>query len=72
MSDLKSETTGKFEDLLVALMTPIPDFLAKELHHAVSGIGTKEETLVEIICTANNYEMKCIKAAYEKCKVFNY
>ncbi|CAH1403621.1 unnamed protein product [Nezara viridula] len=66
VSDLKSEVSGKLEDLLVALMTPIPDLLAKELNHAISGLGTKEETIVEILCTANNYEMKCIKAAYEK------
>lgn len=47
-------------------MTPINEFLAKEVHHAISGIGTNEETLVEILCTASNSEIHCIKTAYEK------
>lgn len=67
ISDLKSELSGKFEDLIVALMTPTYDFLAKEIHHAVKGIGTNEETIIEIMCTASNAEINYIKMAYHKC-----
>uniref|UniRef100_A0A1B6DTL8 Annexin n=1 Tax=Clastoptera arizonana TaxID=38151 RepID=A0A1B6DTL8_9HEMI len=66
ISNLKSELSGKFEDLIVALMIPTPVFLAKEVHHALSGIGTNEETLVEIICTASNAEIHAIKTAYQQ------
>lgn len=66
---MKSELSGKFEDLVVALMTPTYDFLAKEIHNAIDGIGTNEETLIEIICTASNAEINNIKMAYHKCRL---
>ncbi|XP_050429883.1 annexin B9-like isoform X1 [Adelges cooleyi] len=66
ISDLKSELGDKLEDLVVALMTPTYDYLAKELHNAMDGVGTNEETVVEIICTASNSEILNIKSAYHR------
>ncbi|XP_065209150.1 annexin B9-like isoform X2 [Planococcus citri] len=66
ISDLKSELSGKFEDLTLALMTPLPEYLAKEVQHAIEGIGTNEETLVEILCTASNAQIYAIKDAYQR------
>ena len=64
ISDLKSELSGRFEDTILALMTPTTHYLAKELHDAVSGIGTNEGVLIEIMCTATNQQMRDINAAY--------
>ncbi|XP_063231391.1 annexin B10 [Bacillus rossius redtenbacheri] len=66
MEDLESELSGKFEDLIMALMLPPADYLAKELNRAMDGLGTDEHTLVEILCTKNNKEIQEIVDAYER------
>ncbi|XP_055298593.1 annexin B11 isoform X2 [Sitodiplosis mosellana] len=66
IEDIRSETSGNFENLLVALLTPIVDFYVKELHDAMAGIGTDEDVLIEMLCTMSNYEIHTIKHAYER------
>lgn len=65
IADLKSELGGKFEDCIVALMLPADRFLCKQLHKAMGGIGTNEETLVEVLCTKSNAEIKRLVREYE-------
>lgn len=65
IKDLKSELSGKFEDLVVAMMTPLPQYYAKELHEAMAGIGTEEGVLTSVLCTMSNHEIRVIRNAYE-------
>lgn len=68
--ELKSELRGNFEDVILALMTDPIEFQAKELHHAISGLGTDEGTIVEILGIHNNDAVLNIANAYEGCKLY--
>lgn len=63
---LKSELGGHFEDAVLALFKPTVDFDAWALHDAMSGAGTTESTLIEIMCSRTNDEIKAIKEAYKR------
>lgn len=71
IEDIRSETSGNFENLLVALLTPIVDFYVKELHDAMAGIGTDEDVLIEVLCSMSNFEIHTIKNAYERRKIIS-
>uniref|UniRef100_U5EWZ9 Annexin n=1 Tax=Corethrella appendiculata TaxID=1370023 RepID=U5EWZ9_9DIPT len=66
IEDIKSETSGNFEALLVARLTPIVDFYVKELHDAIAGIGTDEDVLIEVLCSLSNYEIQVICDCYQR------
>lgn len=50
-------------------MTPYYVFQAKQVHKAVSGLGTDEDTLIEILGVHCNEEIQAICAAYESRKL---
>lgn len=51
--------------MIIAMMTPRIKFYAKQLHDAITGIGTNEDTIIEILCSSTNQEIEEIKTAYE-------
>ncbi|XP_026468259.1 annexin B11-like isoform X2 [Ctenocephalides felis] len=46
-------------------MTPLPVYIAKQLEKAMKGLGTDEETLIEVFCTMTNLELQTVRNAYE-------
>ncbi|OCT99839.1 hypothetical protein XELAEV_18005622mg [Xenopus laevis] len=66
VDDLKSEISGKFENLIVALMTPSALYDAYELRHAMKGAGTTENVLTEILASRTTDEVRHIKQVYQQ------
>ncbi|CAI9719456.1 annexin A6-like isoform X1 [Octopus vulgaris] len=65
IKELKSELSGCFCDTILGLcMTPV-EFDATNLNKAMKGLGTNEKTLIEIICTRTNQQLKEIKEVYK-------
>uniref|UniRef100_A0A9L0J4H4 Annexin n=1 Tax=Equus asinus TaxID=9793 RepID=A0A9L0J4H4_EQUAS len=63
---LKSELSGKFERLIVALMYLPYRYEAKELHDAMKGLGTKEGVIIEILASRTKNQLREIMKAYEE------
>ncbi|BFZ16481.1 hypothetical protein BsWGS_19520 [Bradybaena similaris] len=65
VEDIKSELSGDFESVCVAMLTSPRQLDAQQLHDAICGAGTDETTIIEILCTKTNEEIEQIKAAYK-------
>ncbi|KAJ3614102.1 hypothetical protein NHX12_017678 [Muraenolepis orangiensis] len=66
IDDLKGELGGKFETLIVALMTAPLAYDVMLLRNAIKGAGTDEKVLVEILASRSSKQIKDIVEAYRK------
>ncbi|KAI1717325.1 annexin domain-containing protein [Ditylenchus destructor] len=66
ISELKSELSGDFEDLIMALMETPARYDAQQLRKAMAGIGTKESVLIEIMTTRTNAQVQELKYTYKQ------
>ena len=64
IKQLKSELSGKLEDVVIGLFQSPAEFDATCLYKAMKGLGTDEDTLIEIIGTRVNWQIQQIKAAF--------
>ncbi|CAH8545940.1 unnamed protein product [Dicrocoelium dendriticum] len=64
ISELKSELTGHFEDVVVAMCCTLDELDARELREAMKGAGTDEDTLIEILASRSNEQIQKIKETY--------
>jgi len=66
LADLKSELHGKFEDAMIALFTDPIEYDADELRKAMKGLGTNEDTLIEIISSRPPAILRQIKEKFNE------
>ncbi|XP_076142319.1 annexin A11a isoform X1 [Alosa pseudoharengus] len=65
IKDLKSELSGNFERLVLAMLKTPAQFDASELHEAIKGAGTDEACLIEILSSRSNAEIREINQVYK-------
>lgn len=52
----------------MALCLPPDEYLCQQLNNAMEGAGTNENTLIEIVCSKTNKEIKSLVETYERRK----
>merc|ERR1719193_1428321 len=66
IKDIESELRGNFEQAVVGRFLSPPELDATYLRKAMKGIGTDEDTLIDILCTRTNEEISELKETYQK------
>eukprot|EP01119_Soliformovum_irregulare_P020951 TRINITY_DN685_c0_g3_i1.p1 TRINITY_DN685_c0_g3~~TRINITY_DN685_c0_g3_i1.p1 ORF type:complete len:345 (-),score=100.55 TRINITY_DN685_c0_g3_i1:57-1091(-) len=61
---IKSETSGDYQDALLALATPPAEYAASRMHGAMKGLGTNDLVLIYHVCT--QFPMQPIREAYQR------
>lgn len=64
--DLDKELSGNFRKTVLAMYKTPVDYDASELYLAMKGIGTNEDTLIEIIGTRSNSQLTAIKKRFKE------
>jgi len=63
--DLEDDTSGHFRDALIGVVTPPAEYKAHYLHQAMSGAGTNEDALIDVLTQVSNKELQDIRYYYE-------
>ncbi|KAM3870445.1 annexin A2-like [Diretmus argenteus] len=63
---LKSALSGSLETVILGLMKSTAQYDASEIRGSIKGLGTDEETLIEILCSRSNPELVEIKRVYKE------
>ena len=66
IKDFKSELSGNFEKAVLALFVPPIEFDVDQLYTAMKGLGTNEDTLIEIISSRDEDHLNQIKLKYKE------
>lgn len=66
-SVFKDKLLGAFQDMMVLMTYPTPDYLALELHRCfTSGLGSDNDCVTEMLISRTNLEINQTNVAYER------
>ncbi|XP_056595439.1 annexin A2a [Triplophysa dalaica] len=63
---LKAALSGPLETVILGLMKSTSQYDATEIKASIKGLGTDEESLIEILCSRSNAELLEIKKVYKE------
>uniref|UniRef100_A0A667YU12 Annexin n=1 Tax=Myripristis murdjan TaxID=586833 RepID=A0A667YU12_9TELE len=63
---LKSALSGSLETVILGLMKSPAQYDASEIRGSIKGLGTDEETLIEMLCSRSNAELVEIRRVYKE------
>lgn len=66
ISALKGALSGSLETVILGLMRSTAQYDASEIRGSIKGLGTDEETLIELLCSRSNDELVEIKKVYKE------
>uniref|UniRef100_A0A8C6SUJ5 Annexin n=1 Tax=Neogobius melanostomus TaxID=47308 RepID=A0A8C6SUJ5_9GOBI len=66
VSALKGALSGSLETVILGLMKSPSQYDASEIRGSIKGLGTDEETLIEMLCSRSNSELVEIKKVYKE------
>uniref|UniRef100_A0A8C1KP22 Annexin n=1 Tax=Cyprinus carpio TaxID=7962 RepID=A0A8C1KP22_CYPCA len=66
VSALKGALSGSLEHLILGLMKSTAQYDASELKSSMKGLGTDEESLIEMVCSRSKEELMEIKKVYRE------
>lgn len=66
ISALKGALSGSLETVILGLMKSTSQYDASVIRGSIKGLGTDEETLIEVLCSRSNEELVEIKKVYKE------
>ncbi|KAJ8002413.1 hypothetical protein DPEC_G00158630 [Dallia pectoralis] len=63
---LKAALSGSLETVILGLLKSTAQYDATEIRGSIKGLGTDEETLIEIVCSRSSSELVEIKTVYKE------
>ena len=65
LKDIEKDTSFFFRDVLMGLCMSDAEFMAYILRKATKGAGTRDSTLIDVICSARGSQLLQLQAAYQ-------
>jgi len=64
--DIKKAAPGEYGTFLVDLLIPRPQFAARTIQNAITGAGTDEKAIIDVIVHTPQHEIQAIRSAYSQ------